>query len=263
MANEPEMIRQQMDDTRTALTDKLEVLEQQVKDTVQGASSAVTETVGSVQDMVQDTVQTVKDSMHETVESVKDTLNIKNQVDRRPWTMLAGATALGFLGGYLLPGRGSGQARGSSRGASSAPAVRAQPAWARNGMPAEQHAVADERTNGRDAAANSAPDEPGWIANLGDTFQAEISQLKGLAIGTLLGIVRDIVVESVSEPLERQVEEVINGITVKLGGQLIRDRILPERSESESAEKTSPQEDHGYRSPNAPRDFPSRLPNRA
>ena len=91
MENECEVIRQQMDETRTAMTDKIETLEQQVVDTVQAASAAVSETV-----------QTVKDSVHETVETVKDTFDLPRQVERRPWTMMAGATALGYLGGYLL-----------------------------------------------------------------------------------------------------------------------------------------------------------------
>src|SRR4051794_29513643 len=110
MDNEPEVIRQQMDETRTALTDKLELLEQQVVGTVQDATSAVAETVGTVKQAVQDTVQSVKETVHETVESVKETFDLKNQVERRPWMMVAGATALGFLGGYLL---GGGREQGS------------------------------------------------------------------------------------------------------------------------------------------------------
>jgi ElaB/YqjD/DUF883 family membrane-anchored ribosome-binding protein len=110
MENEIAVMRQDIEETRTALTDKIEALEQQVMDTVHGASTAVAETVASVQGIVHDTVQTVKDSVQDTVATVKHTLDFKSQVDRRPWTLLAGATALGFLSGYLL--RGSRKGRG-------------------------------------------------------------------------------------------------------------------------------------------------------
>ena len=67
-------------------------------------------------------------------------------------------------------------------------------------------------------------------SHLGDKFHDEISQLEVLAVGTLLGLVRDIVTEAVPENMERQVEEIIDGITVKLGGQPLEGRILPESS---------------------------------
>ena len=41
MDNESEVIRQQMDETRSALSDKVELLEQQVVETVHGATTAV------------------------------------------------------------------------------------------------------------------------------------------------------------------------------------------------------------------------------
>jgi len=104
MDNEPEreVIRQQMEETRAALTDKLETLEHQVVDTVQGATTAVQETVATVKDAVQETVETVKGSVQETVETVKETFDLNRQVDRHPWLMFGGAVAVGYLGGRLL-----------------------------------------------------------------------------------------------------------------------------------------------------------------
>src|ERR1700690_3562076 len=99
--HEPEAIRQQMDETRTALNDKIATLEQQVVDTVQGASAGVMETVEVLKDAVQDTVQTVRDSVDDTVESVRDTFSIEKQMARRPWTVLAIEAGLGFAAGYI------------------------------------------------------------------------------------------------------------------------------------------------------------------
>jgi ElaB/YqjD/DUF883 family membrane-anchored ribosome-binding protein len=243
MENESEMIRQQMDETRAALTDKIETLEHQVVDTVQAASTAVSETVGSVKEIVHDSLQTVKDSVHDTVETVKDTFDIQRQVDRRPWTMFAGATALGFLGGYLLRGSNGREARITEKSESLAPSAKARTAVIRNGAPKRRDAAASTAIHESDAATTA--DKPSWVSNVGDTFHAEISQLEQLAVGTLLGIVRDIITEVVPEHMERQVEEIVNGITVKLGGQPLDGRILPERSRVEGFAKNGNKEDCG------------------
>lgn len=245
MENESEMIRQHMDETRTALADKIEMLEHQVVDTVQAASTAVAETVGSVKDIVHDSLQTVKDSVHESVETVKDTFDLQRQMDRRPWTMFAGAAALGYLGAYLLRGVNGRDARISAIGESMALAIKAHAAASRNGAPEERHAAASAATHEPAAATFSAPETPSWLSHLGDTFHAEISQVKRLAVGTLFGVVRDIVTKALPEHMERQVGEIVNGITVKLGGQPIEGRILPERSWVERSGKNGNQEDRG------------------
>jgi ElaB/YqjD/DUF883 family membrane-anchored ribosome-binding protein len=102
MDNESQVIHQQMAETRTALQDKLETLEQQVKETVQNATEAVTETVSTVKEVVHETVETVKESVQDTVETVKETFDLRQQVERHPWTMFFGAAAIGFIGGRLL-----------------------------------------------------------------------------------------------------------------------------------------------------------------
>lgn len=218
MENESEMIRQQMDETRTAMTDKIETLEHQVVDTVQAASTAVSETVGSVKEMVHDSLQTVKDSVHDTVDSVKDTFDLPSHVNRRPWTMVAGAAAIGYLGAFLL----SGNKRREARSEYVAPAARARTPVSRNGP-----------SKGRDTSASDTgpgADKSSWVSDLGDKFHDEISQLEVLAVGALLGLVRDIVTEAVPENMEHQVEEIIDGITVKLGGKPLDGRILSESS---------------------------------
>jgi ElaB/YqjD/DUF883 family membrane-anchored ribosome-binding protein len=234
MENESEMIRQQMDETRTALTDKIEMLEHQLVETVQAASTSVVETVGSVKEIAHDSLQTVKDSVHETLETVKDAFDLQRQVNQRPWTMFAGATALGYLGGCLLRGRNGRERRTSGIGENRAPAITAHTAGSRNGA-----------AEGRDATL-SAAEQPSWLSQQGDTFHSEISQLKGLAVGTLLGIVRDIVTKNVPEHMERKVEEIVNGVTVKLGGQPIAGRILSERSRIKGFGKNGNKEDCEY-----------------
>jgi ElaB/YqjD/DUF883 family membrane-anchored ribosome-binding protein len=236
--NESEVIRQQMDETRAAMSDKIETLENQVVDTVQAATAAVSETVGSVKDIVHDSLQTVKDSVQDTVESVKDTFDLPRQVNRRPWTMFAGAAALGYLGGYLLSGSNGSHAGRSEKSDSVGLAVRAHTAMKGNGASRSRNAAASAATQ----ESETAEDKPTWVSGLGDTFHDEIAQLEGLAIGTLLGLVRDIVTKAVPEHMERQVEEIVDGITVKLGGKPLDGRILPEPSRVDGFAKNGKQE---------------------
>jgi ElaB/YqjD/DUF883 family membrane-anchored ribosome-binding protein len=222
MENECEVIRQQMDETRSAMTDKMETLEQQVVESVQAASAAVSETV-----------QSVTDSVHETVETVKDTFDLPRQVDRRPWTMMAGATALGYFGGYLLSRTNGRDARIIETFESASPPVDAHIPASGNGTPTGHAPVASAATPKSDGAA----EKTGWR----DTFHTEITQLEGLAVGTLFGIVRDIVTKAAPGSMEHQLEEIVNGITVKLGGRVLEGPILREPSEMDGITKNGKQ----------------------
>lgn len=205
--NDPEVIRQRMEQTRMALTEKLETLENQVVETVQGATSAVTETVESVKDAVQETVCTVKESVSDTVETVKHTFDLPLQVERHPWVMFGGSVAVGYLAGTLLPSMGPRRVD-----------------WDAMSQPAEPKAfrATEEpaRPNGRSSQSSQ------WLGGLTQTFGSEIDQLKGLAIGTLLGVARDFLVQSVPEHLGDQVKELMDNFTTKLGGQRIEGPIL-------------------------------------
>jgi ElaB/YqjD/DUF883 family membrane-anchored ribosome-binding protein len=213
-ANELTMIRQQITETRTALTNKVQKLKERVAETAHGVSTAITETADSVQEIVQDAVHTVKHSVQGTVTAVKDTFDLPRQVERRPWTMLAGATALGFLGGSFLYRKGSG------------------------------------------AVARAVTAEPSLSAYRSGMFQAEISQLKGLAVGTLFAMVRDLLLtESVPKSMERQVADIINGFTVKLGGQTIPSRLLQQKSVRERLAKRGYPQNIVRREQSNPRDI--------
>ena len=77
MENEPEVIREQMQETRTGLAEKLEALEERVM----GVATAVSETVENVKEGVEGTVESVKETVSETVETVKDTFNLRKQAN--------------------------------------------------------------------------------------------------------------------------------------------------------------------------------------
>lgn len=203
---EPEIIRQQIDETRSSLTAKLEAIEEQVVGTVQNAKDSVQETIDTVKETVQETVNTVKETMQETVDTVKETFDVRLQVQRHPWPMVGGTFVAGLVAGALL---GNAQKRRrfpvdrlASRGQPETEPYREPPPPARNGTAAE-------------------PREPGMM----DRFQTEIDQVKGLAIGFALSLVRDVIKENLPQVRE-QVGEVIDRITTKLGGEPVRGPVM-------------------------------------
>jgi len=204
--NDPEVIRQQMEQTRTALTEKLETLENQVVETVQETTSAVSETVESVKEAVQETVCTVKESVSDAVDTVKHTFDLPLQVERHPWVMFGGSVAVGYLAGTLLPSMGPRRIDWDAM---------SQPPEPQGFRPVEEPA----RPNGRSS-------QPSWLGSVTQTFGGEIDKLKGLAIGTLLGVARDFLVQSVPEHLGDQVKELMDNFTTKLGGERIEGPIL-------------------------------------
>jgi len=227
-----------MEQTRSSLADKLEVLEQKVTDTVQDATSAVTETVQEAKEAVADTVETVKETVTSTVDSVKetvastvdavrDTLDISGQVQRHPWAMVGGSVALGFLGGLFLgpsrPRYHTGPSSPPGPEPEAAPEREASYAWAPSSHEPETHREPER-------------EQPGWWDWLQSAFGSEIDKVKGMAIGTLAGVVRDMVSEAVPENIKPMLTDVINNVTTKLGGEPIKGRVLPE---AQSQERTS------------------------
>ena len=137
MDHEREIIEQQMAETRHALTDKLGQLEQSVANTVSGAA----ETVDHMREAVTGTVQSVTNSVRDTVESVTDALDVTKQVERHPWGMVAGATAVGFVGGCLLYSQSS-RDETQSRQASQARQPTIKPSKAGNGKDGHGYSLA-------------------------------------------------------------------------------------------------------------------------
>jgi ElaB/YqjD/DUF883 family membrane-anchored ribosome-binding protein len=236
MANETEVIRERMEETRNDMSDKIEQLEKQVVDTVQGASDAVSEAVQSAKDVVESvrdsvegtvesvkgavegTVDSVNQTMHDTVESVKQTFDLPRQVDRHPWLMVGGAVAVGFVAGKLLD-YGPQAARTTGRMAESL-----RPA-------AQRFTSAAASTAGAvGAAANTAGS---LLSTLERMFGPEMTKVKELAIGAVLGMVRDTAVQAAPETMRPQVREIIDGFTSKLGGKPVEGEVLGPRPSEE------------------------------
>lgn len=210
MDNDPELevIRHQMEGTRASLADKLDTLENQVIGTVQGATDAVAHTVEDVKSAV----GSVTDTVQETVESVKEAFNLSEHVRRHPWMSLGGAVAAGFVGGYLL-----GPSRSEERRSEE---------WAElwEDLPLRQAS--------RPVAAPVPP--PSQEESEGGILQT----LKGLAIGTLMNLVREVASSSLPDNLKPDVLKLVDDFTTKLGGKPLH---RSEESESGDGQQSASQ----------------------
>jgi hypothetical protein len=141
-----EMIRQQMTETKSHLSDKREHWEHQGSDTVQSTGTAVNDTVAAVQK----TVDSVTGAVQGAVQSVSNAFDVRRQFDRHPWLVLGGAVVVGYLAYELLAGAG----KKSEQSSESAP--RLGPAKGNagdnNGQPTIASYALDVKT-GRYAAA--------------------------------------------------------------------------------------------------------------
>lgn len=236
---EPEVIRQQMDESRAALTEKLGLLEEKVSETVQtatasvaetvqSATASVTETVDSVKGAVQGTVDSVRHSVEDTVASVSEALDLALQVKRHPWGMFAGAIAVGYFGAQLLSAseRRSGfSARQHTNGFTDRLSAERAEGEGMASVPSPRY-VTNGTTTHESANGSTAPAHSGLLSQIGESFQTEIAKLKGLAVGATFGMVRDMLTEAGPPSLKREIAEVIDGFTEKLGGHQISGSVL-------------------------------------
>jgi ElaB/YqjD/DUF883 family membrane-anchored ribosome-binding protein len=228
MDDEPEVIRQQMEGTRSSLTDKIERLEHTVTDKVQSTTAAVTGTVESVKEAVQDTVQTVRGTVQDTVDTVKCTVNstvetVKETFDVRqyfhqyPWAAFGAAVGVGFAGGVLLTSGGRGQGGRIAELHSRGEPVRAV---------APSHNGGSRKRSSTPAARASVQTQHRLVGEVASKFGDELGKLKSVALGAVFGLVRDWIGRSAPSQVSDRVGEVIDDVTRKLGGEPIRGNLL-------------------------------------
>lgn len=258
-----------------------------VMETVQTATATVSETVGSVSDAVQGTVDSVRQTVEGTVDSVKETFDLEKQIQARPWLILGGAALLGYVAGRMLipagprpktsaampsrsnsymsspayadarnvatsenrgyPLHGPARYSGSTNGASSSSgsADYASTLNGSNGSASRRSDPADNMEPSTNMGqSSSAPTQSSWWSQ---KLGPELNRLQGLAIGTALGLAREVIVEAAPEPIQKSLGEIIDGFTTKLGGQRIEGSLLSSMtgssehaSDSDGASNSSP-----------------------
>jgi len=244
MENETDVIRDQMLETRTSLTEKLEALEEKVVSTVQGTTESVQEAVQAVTESVQDTVTNVSESVQDTVESVKSTFDIRQHVEAHPWAMFGGAVAIGFLGGRLMPSLGSvAQAASTAAGTVGAAVGASSPSSSAYPM-GSNFAPSNAPSSPAQSSATSADQGSGLLGKLGDNLAPVAQQLQGMAIGTLAGLVGDMVIRSTPDQFRPQLADWINQLTHALGGVPVQGLVESWTQPNGSSSATSPSTRH-------------------
>jgi len=204
MPPETEVIKQQMGQTRAALSEKLETLENQVLGTVQHTTSTVSNTVQNVGDTVKDTVHDVRATVAETMASVRDALDVPRQIRRHPWLMMGGSVFAGYVGGRLLD---------------SVEAGRFPPRLSLSAEPTSYVPAAEAESATYEPSRPAAPSRLSFLKSLAETFAPEIAKLKGMAVGAAVGLMRDKISEAVPPQFQQNVSELMDRFTVKLGGE--------------------------------------------
>jgi ElaB/YqjD/DUF883 family membrane-anchored ribosome-binding protein len=192
--NELEVIRHQMEEKRASLAEKLGVLEDEVLQTVHQATSAVSNTVHDVTDAV----DTVKKTVEQTVESVKESLDFREAIRQHPWTALGVSFAAGVAGGVLLEGPSS----QASSEAGHYPQT--------NGFSSESY-----RASGAGAPGSSSP----LTSSIGNAGAEVFQNIKGMAIGTLMGVLSKVVGDAVPASLKDDVNRLFEDFNTRLGGK--------------------------------------------
>jgi hypothetical protein len=205
MAEQPEVLREQIRETHESLASKISTLEDKVVGTVNNTAEAVTETV-----------ETVKEKVSETIQTVKRTFDLEYQVREHPWSMMAGAVGAGFLTARLLPGATRSAKEFVSHLKEERPSSRS---------PYLSPAAATPAPNGQD----NAPGQGSLLSHLADQFHDELEQVKGVALGTLFGLARDWAIQNLPDKLAPHVQEVLDNITTKLGGTKIDGPVMENR----------------------------------
>jgi ElaB/YqjD/DUF883 family membrane-anchored ribosome-binding protein len=224
-----EVIEEEIEQTRTGLADKLEALTQQLTGTVEN----VGETVEAV-------VETTKD----TISNIKETFNIPKQVEEHPWLAMGASVLVGFVGGKILGAMTSspnGHNGSYTNGwAESMP----QRMSSTSAIPVEQQTYEEprEQTHG---------ESDGWMSALKDQFSSELTKAKGLALGTMFGVIRDMVSQSLPDTLKTQVAGIFDSVTEKMGGETIRQGSLVQDSSDESSSTRGSTAGSSHRNPSS------------
>jgi ElaB/YqjD/DUF883 family membrane-anchored ribosome-binding protein len=212
MDHESEVIKQQMEQTRSALAEKLETLEEHVTSTVRNTTEAVTGTVETVKGAVEDTVESVKgavsntmETVEESVEHVKEAFDLNKQMQTHPWLMMGGGVVVGYLGTCLLE-------TGYNRVSQEMTRSVAPPPSSTNFRP-------EGGGDGRNRPTASTPSEPSTWDKVTEALAPAADQIKGLAFGVATAMLGRMILEAVPPSLKGEVEQVIDEVTKAVGGK--------------------------------------------
>jgi uncharacterized membrane protein len=111
-------LEKDIEDTRAVMTEKIDMIEGRVHETMEGTQTTINNVMDKVKDVqvtiedakatIDNVLETIKHTMEETIERVKYTATVIEQVDQNPWIMFGSAVLTGYVLGGMNEGKSSG-----------------------------------------------------------------------------------------------------------------------------------------------------------
>jgi gas vesicle protein len=199
MDPKPDLILYDIEQTRNSLTEKIGMLEDQVRGTVENA---------------RDTVENIKSSVEDSIENVKQNLSPTYQVEKHPWAMLGASVATGFVLGSWL-------AKSPRRTSSQEPprSAYAPQYTAPSASSSRPYRATDDFSEGdwrRRDGSDSSRRSNGVLGFLTDTFSDEIKMAKSLALAAVVSTVGNQVKRQFPK-FEEQIDLIVDSAAKKVG----------------------------------------------
>jgi ElaB/YqjD/DUF883 family membrane-anchored ribosome-binding protein len=211
--SELEVIRDEMEQTRANLADKLGALESQVRVTVSGATDAVSSTVEGVKGVVE--------SVSETVESVTETFNVSKQVEQHPWMAFGAAVAVGFVAAQVLDrlSQPSPAPAPQPPEPSPSPSIQLQPMHQTQPTPAPQPAHSESESFLGSLGHKAVDSLKDVLPDTKEVMNTVVSSVSSLAVGSLMGLIRELAANGLPAEWKGEATKLIDQVTTKLGGK--------------------------------------------
>jgi hypothetical protein len=161
--------------------------------------------MGNMRETVHEAFEAVKESATEAVTAVKH-FDAQDLLERHPWLYIGGIVALGYGAYRLLEHTKLAAGRPS-----------AEPT-------AEPHHGNGKHHEEEQPSVAPAAEPADRAADRSEDWRELIAELKALAIGVPLCILRDKLSSAGAEAFRSQVNDLMNALTGKLGGRVIQER---------------------------------------
>jgi len=208
--DELEVIREEMEEKRASLADKVEALESQVLGTVHSATETVSSAVEGAKEVVASVTEGAKhvvETVSETVDAVKEKLSVRRCVEQYPWASVGVSVAAGFGLAQLLPAHRS----------TSGDRSEALP-------PASSGGYSPSST----ASSYQPPRQEESHSALTGMLGKAAGTVGSLAVGTLMSAIKGLVTQSLPQQWQSELTRLVDDITTQVGGKVMQGNPLQE-----------------------------------
>jgi hypothetical protein len=258
-----------IEETPTSMTEKMELLEDRVRGTIEGTRSAVEHIVDNVKGTVEETVgamkgtvdeakstvdnlvENAKDTMDSTVAGLRQSFDLQYQVSHRPWVTFGGAVLTGYFIGTWTH-QGSSRQRlyidqehqyddddnlyaAAMSGGATVEDLDEYKSHPKDGYAYPPHVSSTTQKHAKNIAQEKTKRQ--WQP-MGGQFQEEWNILRDVALGTLMGTLRAMVRQQLPT-FAPQIEKILNRTSAKLGTEPIEPLPAQEHSQGNKPQHTA------------------------